>query len=422
MRKSLRVLIDGTMCGAGGGFSYLVNIIPQIVALAPEYRFLLVVRNQRLADRLPESDNLEVQVLHPVGAGGRLRFSYIEAPRLARRWNADLYYSVGESVPLHAHCPSIASFRNATVFSKQALHWPLKQRLRLALLRAISTLSGRRADRVIFVSEDSARWMGDALGLPTSRRAIVRHGIATEEWSKPVGDPVHPSPYILSVSSIYRYKNYVRLIEAYAKLAKRQSEFPDLVIIGDDQDPDYSQEMVRARDATGALAARIHILGEVPYSEIQRYYAGASLFVFPSHLETFGHPLVEAMASGLPTVAADTPVFRELAGSAVLYADPYSSGALSEAMEQALFTPGLSESLAKRGLERVKRFSWKQTGSQLLSIFKEVRAEHQAPIWSRPRPSTGMPFSVKGSLSPRSSTPGVTPRRSVSANLLGREE
>ena len=377
-RKSLRILIDATMCTAGGGFSYLVNIIPLLVSLAPEHRFLLLSRNPRLTAAMPEAENLEIRVMPAVGVAGRLRFSYLEAPRLARRWNADLYYSAGETVPLHVPCPSIASFQNPNVFSKDPLGWPWKQRARLGLLRGLAALSARCAERVMFVSEDSARWMGDALGLPASRRAPIPYGIDASRWREAPGTSLHPNPYILSVSSIYRYKNYVRLIEAYAELAERQSDLPDLVIIGDDQDPEYSQQMYRARDATGALAENIHILGEVPYADIQSYYAGASFFVFPSYLETFGIPLLEAMASGLPTVAADIPVFREIGRDAVLYADPHSAAALAKAMEQAFSSPVLVESLVKRGRERALDFSWERMAIRMLNLFGEVCAQREA--------------------------------------------
>jgi len=366
------------MCTAGGGFSFLANVVPQLASLAPENHFLLLARNPRLADTMPETDNLEVRVLPAVGAAGRLRFSYLEAPRIAKRWNADLYYSAGETVPLRTSCPSIATFQNPNVFSTQPLQWPWKQRARFRLLRVLAELSARCAERVVFVSDDSAGWMGDALGLPEARRVPVQHGIDGAAWSEPLDAPIHPNPYILSVSSIYRYKNYVRLIEAYAQAADRQSKMPDLVIIGDDRDPEYSQQMYRARDATGRLAESIHILGEVPYAKIQSYYAGASSFVFPSFLETFGIPLLEAMASGLPTVAADIPVFREVGGDAVLYADPQSVPALAKTMEQVIFEPDLAESLSKRGRDRVLNFTWEHTATRLLSLFTEVHGERGA--------------------------------------------
>jgi glycosyltransferase involved in cell wall biosynthesis len=188
---------------------------------------------------------------------------------------------------------------------------------------------------------------------------------------------MHPRPYILSVSSIYRYKNFVRLIEAYAELVERHLglDIPDLVIIGDDQDPAYARKMEAARAATGDLAAHIHIVGEVPYPEIAAWYRGAELSVFPSYLETFGHPLLEAMAAEVPLVAADIPVFREIAGDAAFYADPHRPEKLAEAMAAALLDASARETLVKRGRDRLREYGWDRSANRLLSLFENVLAD-----------------------------------------------
>ena len=110
----------------------------------------------------------------------------------------------------------------------------------------------------------------------------------------------------------------------------------------------------------------------------------ADLFVFPSYLETFGHPLLEAMASKVPVVASNLPVFHEIGGDAAFYADPYDPHSLARAMEEALFIPEARKLLVKRGLERVARFSWDRTASRLLALFDEVLQEravgHRQPV------------------------------------------
>jgi glycosyltransferase involved in cell wall biosynthesis len=269
----------------------------------------------------------------------------------------------------------IASFRNPIPYAPRDPAFDWKQRLRLLGLRAVSRVSARCCDRIMFVSHDSARWIGDLLGVPPRRRAVVYHGIDTAAWAGAGrATSPYPKPYILSVSSVHRHKNYVRLIEAYAELARRRADMPDLVIIGDVQDPGYAVEMQQARNAAGDLAERIAIVGEVPYAEVKAYYGGAQLFVFPSYLETFGHPMLEAMASGIPVVAADVPVFREIGADAASYADPHDTGALARAIEQALFTPLRSE-LIERGGARVRDFGWDATARRLLSLFDEVLSE-----------------------------------------------
>lgn len=374
--RGRRILIDGSMARGGGGFTYLVNILPQLAAIAPDDHFRVLVRTDRLARSIAPAPNVEIERVPDATLFGRLRFTYYDVPRLLSAWGADLYFSAGESAPLRAACAMIASFRNPIPYAPRDSAFDWKQRLRLLALRAVSRVSAHTCDRIMFVSHDSAAWIGDLLGVPPQRRAVVYHGIDAAAWTPPESAiSPHPNPYILSVSSVHRHKNYVRLIEAYTALARRRADVPDLVIIGDDQDPDCSAEMQRARTAAGNLADRIALAGEVPYAEVKSYYAGADLFVFPSYLETFGHPLLEAMASGIPTVAADIPVFREIAGDAALYADPFKTDALSSAIEEALFAPRAGETLVERGRERVRSFGWDATARRLLSLFDDVLSE-----------------------------------------------
>ena len=286
-----------------------------------------------------------------------------------------MFFSAGETAPIWAPCPKIAAFRNPNVFTELDQGWSRKQSLRLTTLLALARVSAWTCDKIMFVSEDSARWIGERLALPEQRRAVVHHGIDAEAWSAPATRSLHPWPYILSVSSIYRYKNFVKLIEAYTQLARGLNDVPDLVIIGDDQDPEYTAKMQAARTAAGDLAEHIHLLGEVPYADIRDWYAGAELFVFPSYLETFGHPLLEAMAARIPVVAADIPVFREIGGDAALYADPHDAASLAGAMRAALESPELRRLLAKRGLEQVRAFSWDRSALRLLQLFREVLPE-----------------------------------------------
>jgi glycosyltransferase involved in cell wall biosynthesis len=380
----MRVLVDGTMARSGGGHTYLVNILPQLARLAPDSRFRVLLRSPRVAAEIQPARNLDVEMLPEIGWAGRLRFMARDAARIARAWGADLYFSAGETVPLASPCPSIASFRNPNVFTSLDQGWSLGTRLRLRLLRDLARVSARTAQRILFVSDDSATWIGDSLGLEPWKRVVVHHGVDAARWAATPKRPVHPWPYILSVSSIYRYKNFVKLIEAYALLAKRRRDIPDLVIVGDDLDPEYAQKMKAARAATRSLAEQIHILGEVPYADIPSWYAGAELFVFPSHLETFGHPLLEAMASDVPVVAADVPVFREIAGDAAFFADPHSAPALASAMQDALFIAPARDMLVKRGRERVREFSWERSAQRLIALFSDVHATSQtAKRWSR---------------------------------------
>lgn len=377
MLEGRRVLIDATGASIGGGYTYLVNVMPRLCAMAPGAEFHLMLRNPRLIEVLrplaERAANFHLMTLPETGIAGRLLHTFAQMPKIAASLGADVFFSVGEVAPWRMPCASIASFRNANVFTREVAPPDTRDRVRFIVLNAIARLAARRCDRIMFVSHDSARWIGESIGLPEARRAVIHHGIDLAGWADAEPTREHPRPYVLSVSSIYHYKNFVRLIEAWAEVASRtpREAMPDLVIIGDDYDQPYREQMERARAATGERAEQIHLLGGMPYEEVKAWYRGAQLFVFPSYLETFGHPLLEAMAAGVPLVASELASFREIAGDAALYARHDDVPALARAIEQAL-APATAAELRRLGAERVADFSWDASVQALLGLFEEV--------------------------------------------------
>ncbi|HEY8154718.1 MAG TPA: glycosyltransferase family 1 protein [Myxococcota bacterium] len=370
-----RILIDASMVRGGGGFTHAVNLLPRLAALEPEARFRVLVSSPALGDALREAGGLDVVALPRAGLLGRLRVQFANASRLARAFGADVYFSVAESGPLAPPCPLIVCFRNSNVFTPLEQGWGVYQSLRLPALRRAAVRTSRRAARVVFVSHDSASWIGDSIGLPEAKRAVVHHGIDPARWRAAAGAAPLVRRGILSVSSVYRYKNFVRLIEAWRRLWDDRADVPDLTLVGDVVDRKHAREMEAARKACGPLAARIHIVGEVPHAEIPGWYRRASVFALPSYLETFGHPLLEAMAADLPVVAADIGASREVAGSAAEFCDPHDTASIARALGRVLGDAALRERMVAAGRERVAQFSWGAAAERTAALLAEVSDE-----------------------------------------------
>lgn len=114
-------------------------------------------------------------------------------------------------------------------------------------------------------------------------------------------------------------------------------------------------------------------LGRHPYQDLPTLYNAHDVFVFPSVSETFGHPMAEAMSSGIPLVVADTEVNREICGDAALYFPPFSGSALTAEIRRLDEDPGLRARLAERGRERaLKLFGWDDHVDRLIATFEAV--------------------------------------------------
>jgi glycosyltransferase involved in cell wall biosynthesis len=118
-------------------------------------------------------------------------------------------------------------------------------------------------------------------------------------------------------------------------------------------------------------------LGAVPYRQLHQIYRNAHLYVTPAYTETFAHPLVEAMASGLPVVASDLAVHREICRDAALYFPAFSPQELGQRIASVICSPDVSAQLSRAGVERSTAFLWNRHVEQLIKLAQDLVARHR---------------------------------------------
>src|SRR5205807_4116253 len=102
--------------------------------------------------------------------------------------------------------------------------------------------------------------------------------------------------------------------------------------------------------------------------QLHQLYKQADLYVSTAYAETFAHPLIEAMACGVPVVASDLKVHREICGDAAVYFPTFSPEKLADTIAQIVLAPGTAKQMASRGIERAQHFSWEQHVQQILKL------------------------------------------------------
>jgi glycosyltransferase involved in cell wall biosynthesis len=174
---------------------------------------------------------------------------------------------------------------------------------------------------------------------------------------------------VLSVSGISAHKNYPFLVRAFVEVVRRSDLRHHLVVAGPPVFQRHVEEMQQIADRAG-LGERLHLLGPVAYNELPALYRQADLFVLASLLETFGHTLVEAMASGVPVVTSNITSPPEICADAAIYFDPTDISDAVEKISRALTDRSLHERLAARGLARAADFSWEKTAEKTVSVLR----------------------------------------------------
>jgi glycosyltransferase involved in cell wall biosynthesis len=374
LSRPLRVFINGTSARLGGGITVLKNLLPALLqADGGRNHYTLALRPETARNFAIE--NPRVTFVDVPRGMPRVLFEQLAFPALAQASKADVLFSPANVACLPTRIPQVLMFQNLLPFDDQVLRvCPPRQLPRLLALRQLGKMSASKARRLVFISDHALTVTARHLSASPSstRRVYLGRDPAFSPEAKRDARPVLEryalrSPFFLSVSQFYFYKNFLELISGFSQaLPELGSPAPTLALAGQECDPSYSRS-VRQLVARLGLQERVKLLGHVPYSDLQTLYATADLFLFPSTCESFPNIMIESLASGAPTLASSTGPMKELAGSGAAYFDPRSPEEIASSILSYWHAPEARRRLAAAGIEAAHRYSWSQTAVELLA-------------------------------------------------------
>jgi len=384
----IHLFINAISASAGGGLTYVRNVVPRL-ADRDDVRATVMV-NETLGAEIVES--ARVTLLRqdwPTNSGRRLWYEQSKLPGVIRRSGADVLLSTGNFALYQSPVPQILLSRNALYVSADFLR-DLRKRgdfrlwLDTEVKGALARWSVRAADctvapSVTFASE-LQQWTGKSV-------ACIHHGFDRDVFFRDQS-PLLPevqgclsaaegSLRLLFVSHYNYYRNFETLIQAVAILKKKlQPRSVRLILTcklnSKDNPGDYRADSAAQLVQQLGLREEIVELGAVPYAVLHHLYQACDFYVTPAYAETFAHPLVEAMASGLPVIASDLAVHKEICGDAALYFPRFSAEALAERIADASESTEQTSQMRKMGAARSQDFSWDKHVEELLRVARRL--------------------------------------------------
>ena len=295
----------------------------------------------------------------------------LSLPQLLRKSPPDVFHCQYIR-PLGVQCKTVV-----TIHDLSHEHYPeMANPLETLAMRKLVRATAQRADRILTVSEFCARDIARTYAVPEEKVRVAypvvaekfqprEKGAAQEHVARTYG--IQP-PFLLYVGRIQARKNLVRLMEAYAR-ARKQGVTAKLVLVGK---PDYGAEQVFAKIDELGLRDSVVLPGYVKSEDLPFFYNAAEAFLFPSIFEGFGLPVVESMASGLPSITSFGSSLEEVAGDAALLVDPASTDGLADAIVRILSDADLRRTLAERGLRRAAQFTVQNFAGRVLEVYRSL--------------------------------------------------
>ena len=387
----MRVLIHAVSAhDMGGAARHLWGFLPALGRAGQDHEYLLYVNERLPLEPLPL--NFHLRRLPVQSAKQRLWWDQVTLPRLAVNEHADVVLAILSFGSARPACPQIAFLRNPIHCRYYTMGLSAKGRLDVALRRHFLYLT-LRASRLIVAPSAAIRDVVRKAhpNLPIERFRVLPHAFDREQFANSSDLPkdvaavlpeerTDDAVRLLYVGHILPYKGFGTMLEAIRLMDEKGLKFKLYLTIARENWPvgfdHWMADVSRQR-----LNDRVVVLGRVSGSAVANLYRRCDILWFPSLCETFGWPIIEAMSFGLPIVAVDMPLNREMAGEAALYYPPLQAEAAADAVSRLVRDP--AERLRPKEIGRSKannHISWDEYVRTVLNCCLEVTSPERQSL------------------------------------------
>ena len=245
----------------------------------------------------------------------------------------------------------------------------VREKIKRRVMDFLTLKALQRAKKVISVSDATKRDLIRFFGAPPEKIETIYQGfwrVRTEEAA-----PVHgvKEPFFLFIGTLKERKNVLSIIRAFAVYKKRNRDNRTLVLAGKHDEASPYVRLLHKEIAKRHIDESVIFTNHISDAERAYLYMHADALVFPSLIEGFGIPILEAMSCGVPVLTSNAGALAEVAGDAALLVDPKSVDDIARGMEAMVSRNDLREACIRKGMERIRLFDWSNTARALEGLI-----------------------------------------------------
>jgi glycosyltransferase involved in cell wall biosynthesis len=317
-------------------------------------------------------DHPNAEIVYPSGLYKKMK-SYWRSVKLERELiknGVEVYHGLSHEIPRKNKLSKIKYV--VTIHDLIFLRFPENyNRIDRKIYKKKVEYACKTADKIIAISEQTKRDLMEFLNVPENKIEVIYQSCATSfhhisdyRYRDLIKNKYNlPENYILYVGTIEKRKNLATLIEA---IGKSNTKLP-LVAVG--KQTDYTKEVMAMVDKYN-LGNQVALLQNVSFLDLPSIYQSANLFVYPSFFEGFGIPVLEALYSKTPVIAAIGSCLEEAGGPNSIYIDPKNSDEQASAIDRVIENPELQLEMKEKGFEYAQNFTSENQAKEVLEIYE----------------------------------------------------
>ena len=352
-----------------------VEMIKALQSIDTQNEYFIFCRNGEDTDVIPQTSNFQVKSFPAFTYGD---WEQIKLPAMAKKLDLDLLHCTANTGPLNCPMPLVLTLHDIIYLESLDFKGTMYQNAGNLYRKMVVPKLVKKSQVIITVSQFEKEKIVSRLKLPDEKVKVVYNAVSEKFNNNYTPEAITalkaqynlPEKFILFLGNTAPKKNTPNVIKAYTEYCLANRSAIPLVLL------DYNKELVEAflkEINQEQLLQHFVFPGYVKHDQMPLMYNAATLFLYPSLRESFGLPILEGMACGVPVLTSTTSSMPEVAGGAAVLVDPFSPKAIAEGISNILSDNEKWNNLKTKGLERAKLFTWKEAAKSVLSIYKSCK-------------------------------------------------